>query len=301
MDNQNPIPPPEINFPTHQTRNFLGMASQGKNSWWRYILSFIVIMFAWQIIGSIPYAIVLLGGISDNQLLTYLALSFSFICLLIGIIASVKFIHKRKPLTLITTQNKISLKNVFVSFVVWSMIVTIITIIDALLHPGSYQLTFDWKAWSIFLPVALILTPIQTSAEEILFRGYFLQALGRFTQRKWLLILISGIIFAVPHFLNPEMAQGFALLAFYYFSFGAVLTLISLQSNHLEYALGVHAANNLITVLMANYTDSAIPSPSVFTAYEVDPVFNLLSFIAGSILLWLLLFKIFPKFGWMDD
>ena len=147
----------------------------------------------------------------------------------------------------------------------------------------------------MFLPAAVILTPIQTSAEELLFRGYFLQGLGILTRKKWILIIISGVIFAVPHFLNPEMKQGFLLLALYYFSFGAILAWITLKSNRLEFALGIHAANNLFTVLFANYTDSALPSPSVFTATVLDPVFNLVSFLLGMGALWLLLFKLYPK------
>jgi hypothetical protein len=179
----------------------------------------------------------------------------------------------------------------------WSLIVIVITILDALIHPGSYKLTFEWRAWILFLPAALILTPIQTSGEELLFRGYLLQTLGFLTKKKWILVIISGVIFAVPHFLNPEMKQGFVLLALFYFSFGAILALITLKSNRLEYALGIHAANNLMTVLLANYIDSALPSPSIFTATIPDPVYNLVSFILGMGLLWLLLFKLRPDAG----
>jgi uncharacterized protein len=49
-----------------------------------------------------------------------------------------------------------------------------------------------------------------------------------------------------------------------------------------------------MTVLLANYKDSALPSPSIFTASVVDPVFNLVSFILGAGLLWYLLFKLTP-------
>jgi hypothetical protein len=71
--------------------------------------------------------------------------------------------------------------------------------------------------------------------------------------------------------------------------------MITLKSNRLEYALGVHAANNLMTVLLANYKDSALPSPSIFMARIVDPVFNLISFLLGAGLIYLLLFKILPE------
>ncbi|MRS04469.1 hypothetical protein EG832_14815 [bacterium] len=72
---------------------------------------------------------------------------------------------------------------------------------------------------------------------------------------------------------------------------------MTLKSNRLEFALGIHAANNLITVLFTNYTDSALPSPAIFTATVLDPVFNLVSFLMGMGILWMLLFKGLPKIG----
>ncbi len=285
---------------TQPTTDFLDQVKLGKNSWWRYTLSILFILFIWQVIGAIPYAFIYLLHLTDNQIVTFIALNFSFLCLFGGILLSVRLIHHRRLTSLITGSKKISFKHIFAAGLLWSVIVIFITIIDALIHPGSYQLTLDWKTWLVFLPFAVVLTPIQTTSEELLFRGYFLQGLSYLTKRKWILSIISGVIFAIPHFLNPEMAQGFVLLAAYYFIFGFILTWITLKSNQLEFAIGVHAANNLTTVLFANYTGSALPSPSIFTASIVDPLFNLVSFILGAGILWLLLFKVFPNTGWLD-
>ncbi len=170
-----------------------------------------------------------------------------------------------------------------------------ITLIDAWLHPGSYELTFRLQSWLPFSLLALIFTSIQTSAEEILFRGYFLQGMGRLTRNRWILSILSGIIFAVPHFFNPEMEIDFLLLALFYFSFGFFLGWITLRSQSLELALGVHAANNLFTVIIANYQGSALPSPSIFTAISLDPVFSLVSFLAGAGIFVLVLIFLFPE------
>jgi membrane protease YdiL (CAAX protease family) len=244
--------------------------------------------------GAIPYAVIILLNLSNQPLISFIAINFSFMCLLAGLLFFVRFVHKRNPISLITGEIRVSFKKIWLTAGMWTIIVVITTIVDSLVHPGSYIFTYEWKAWFPFALAAIILTPIQTSAEELLFRGYFLQGLGFLTKRKWILIIISGLIFAVPHFLNPEMKYGFVLMGLFYFSFGAILTMITLKSNRLEYALGVHAANNLMTVLLANYKYSALPSPSIFTASVVDPVFNLVSFILGAGLLWLLLFKISP-------
>jgi uncharacterized protein len=297
MENNNLQTIPDAEMASPQPKGFLSLPSGGMNSWWRYALSIFTILFAWQIIGSIPYAVIIALGLSQNNLPAFIAVNFSFICLVGSILFCVRFIHHRKPVTLITTEPKMSFRRFWIAAGWWSLVVIAITILDALVHPGSYKLTFELKSWIPFLIAAVILTPIQTSGEELLFRGYLLQTLGFLTKKKWILVIISGVIFAVPHFLNPEMKQGFVLLALYYFSFGAILTLITLKSNRLEYAMGIHAANNLLTVLLANYTDSALPSPSIFTATILDPVFNIVSFLLGMGLLWLLLFKLRPGTG----
>jgi uncharacterized protein len=294
MENFDPTIITQTDYKLQESRNFLDLAARGKNSWWRYLLSIFLILFAWQVIGAIPYAILILLQLSSQPLISFIGISFSFICLMASLLFFVRFVHKRNPISLITGEIRVSFKKMWLAAGMWTIIVVITTIVDSLVHPGSYEFTFKWAEWVPFSLAAIILTPIQTSAEELLFRGYFLQGLGLITKRKWVLVIISGLIFAVPHFLNPEMKNGFVLMALFYFSFGAILTMVTLKSNRLEYALGIHAANNLMTVLLANYKDSALPSPSIFTANVVDPVFNLVSFLLGAGLLWYWLFKLNP-------
>jgi uncharacterized protein len=300
MENFDPTIITQSDNKLQESTNYLDLAARGKNSWWRYLLSIFLILFAWQVIGAIPYAILILLQLSSQPLISFIGISFSFICLMASLLFFVRFVHKRNPVSLITGEIRVSFKKIWLAAGMWTIIVVITTIVDSLVHPGSYEFTFKWAEWVPFSLAAIILTPIQTSAEELLFRGYFLQGLGLITKRKWVLVIISGLIFAVPHFLNPEMKYGFVLMALFYFSFGAILTMITLKSNRLEYALGIHAANNLMTVLLANYKDSALPSPSIFMANIVDPVFNLISFLLGAGLIYLLLFKILPEVGVHD-
>lgn len=64
----------------------------------------------------------------------------------------------------------------------------------------------------------------------------------------------------------------------------------------MELALGVHAANNLFIALFANYTITALRSPSLFTIQELDPVYGLISLVVGSILFFIIYFTLLvPK------
>lgn len=252
-----------------------------RHSPWNYGLSILLILTFWQMIGTLPYVFLYLNGLTENVYINYVAISISFVVFLAAIIGCVKYIHHRNWLGLVSPDLRIDYRRLGLSFAIWFGWSAATTLLDALVHPGLYRLTFSWPGTILFGLMALILTPIQTCAEELFFRGYLLQSLQRLTPKRIVLLIISGLIFAVPHFMNAEMQLDFLLLALFYFGFGVFLTYITLQDGRLEAALGIHAANNLFTVLAANYDGSSLPSPSIFTSAGMDPVFNLLILVVG--------------------
>jgi hypothetical protein len=100
----------------------------------------------------------------------------------------------------------------------------------------------------------------------------------------WLLSFLNGVLFFLPHAVNPEMAANSLLIGLGYFAMGFFLALITLRDQSMELALGMHAANNLFAALFANYTVTSLPSPSLFTVQTLDPVYSLVSLIIGLIL-----------------
>jgi uncharacterized protein len=267
---------------------FINQSELGKNQWWRYVVSILIILTSWQIFGSIPYAVLTLAGKTTNVFYNYLGISFSFIVFIVATALVTRAIHQRPAFSLINPAFRMNWKRIWIGFCVWFLLTALSSVVDAVIHPGTYQLAFSWPGWVWFTLIAIPLTSIQTSAEELFFRGYLLQAFSRSIHSRLVLILLSGVVFAVPHFLNPEMGMGFGLLALYYFGFGCFLAWITIKSNSLEYALGIHAANNLFAVSIANYNGSALPSLSIFISTGIDPLFNLISFLAAAALFILL-------------
>ncbi|NJO41747.1 MAG: CPBP family intramembrane metalloprotease, partial [Cyanobacteria bacterium RU_5_0] len=215
--------------------------------------------------------------IQTASIQAFAILNLPFIFLLIGVFLVVQWLHQRPFHTLISADRSIHLRRLMAGFVAWFLLLAIPTAIDYLLFPQNYIFTFDSSQWFVLLPIALILTPLQTSSEEFFFRGYLLQGLGLLTRQPLILILVTNVLFMVLHLANPEVQRGFVWLALYYFSLGAFLTLFTLKDDRLELALGIHAANNLFVVLFFNAKDSALPTPSVWTVNDAgDPRFSLL-------------------------
>lgn len=237
------------------------LARQGKTGWKAYLLSIVTIIFFYLFLGGFFTGFV--SGIINasgrvKYLAEYINLNIADIFLLAGLYISLKHIHKRKFKTLITPYSKVSFGRICYGFSIYFFLILISTVIEYFIHPKDFSFTLDYSLLFKSLSIILVFTLIQTTTEELLFRGYVIQLLGLFLKSNILLAVISGIIFAVPHFLNPEMANGFFIMALNYFAYGFLLAIVTFKSNTLEIAIGVHAANNLFCALIVNYENSVI-------------------------------------------
>jgi uncharacterized protein len=290
------------------SQNYLEIAQQGKNNWWRYLLGIILILCMWQIVGSIV-TVIFITTIFKNRGLpftevirqldtflksasveSFIAINLGFIFFAFGTFLAIKLLHQRKFLSLISAKSKINFQRLFAGFGVWFVMQAILIAIAIISDPKNYKFTFNPVQWFPLLIAALILTPIQTSSEELFFRGYLIQGLSRITKNKYTLIIITGLLFMFPHLLNPEVKRGFVLMALYYFSFGALAAFLTLKDNRLELALGVHAANNLSLVFI-NTEDSVIRTNAIWTVKETgSPGFDLAVFLIQSAIFYYIFF-----------
>jgi uncharacterized protein len=268
---------------TPQTARYLDLALQGRNAWWRYALGVLTIAFFWLVLGYVPYLLLVGAGLSD-QLLEYLAVNFSILMMLAGLVLAVKLIHRRPLISLVTPEARVSWGRMARGALVWTAIGSVIVAIEHVLYPERYYLSFDAGRFFLFVALVLVLTPIQAATEELVFRAYAMQGLARLTRRPVVLAVVSSLIFTAPHMLNPEVHQyGLLLMAANYFAIGMLLATATLRDGRLELAVGVHAVNNVLLALVANYEGSALTTESIFTATELDPVYSLVTLIAGTL------------------
>jgi uncharacterized protein len=270
--------------------NYLQIAQQGKNNWWRYLLGIILILLMWQIVGSLVTVIFAMITLNNRGLAfsevprqietffksasveSFIAINLGFIFFALGIFLAVKLLHKRPIFSLVNAESKINFKRLLAGFGVWFLMQGILIAIALISEPQNFKFTFNPAEWFPLLFAALILTPIQTSSEELFFRGYLIQGLSCLTKNKYLLIIITSFLFMLPHLLNPEVAREPVLMAMYYFSIGAIAAFMTIKDNRLELALGIHAANNLISFLLITTEDSVIHTNAVWTAKETGNV-----------------------------
>ncbi len=276
------------------TQNFLAAANQGKNNWWRYLIGIPLILSFYAILGSIVVLVFVLielkipldGSLPAETIVTkmtdlmktpsiggYLSVNLPFPITLIGLFITIVAIHQRKFSSLIRANSPIQWRRMLLGALVWNLIMWGYAGLGYLLNPSNFVWSYT-SLWWIMLPIALVLTPIQTSCEELFFRGYLMQGMALLMKNRIALIIANGILFMIPHLGNPEMQRG-SLMALGYFTIGAALAAITIRDNGLELAMGIHAANNL-QVLFFSPRDSALPFPSLWRITTPDaPIVDL--------------------------
>ncbi|MBT2655908.1 CPBP family intramembrane metalloprotease [Bacillus sp. ISL-18] len=268
---------------------------KGKNSWKRYLCSLIVIIL-FIVVGALPYAIisewivntdgnphtyydsVLEDYVGINPLLYFALMNSPFLFWILGLYVAIRFIHKRKFTSLITPNRKIDWKRIGFGFITYFVILALTTIIDLLINPGDYSLN-DIKVsdFLILFGLVLVLTPIQTTCEELFFRGYLMQLLGKWVRLPILISLIAGSIFGALHFTNPEMGYSPILVGADYLVTGFIWCYITAKTNSAELSIGAHAANNMLLGWFLTMNDSALGDlPSLFVVTNINPAISLM-------------------------
>lgn len=286
------------------TATYVEAAQQGKNQWWRYLLGLVVILVAWLVVGtaaSVGVAFVL-SGQPDYAALSpvgnFLYIMAGFLFFLAGILIVVARIHRRHPRTLVTARERIDWRRVGQGFVAWFVPVCLIGgLAQYLLYPDSFSFTTDLARVALFVPLALVLTAIQTTTEELFFHGYIVQGASRIWANRAFLALASAVTFTVPHLLNPEAGAGGWLTVFvnYFLAPGLVWAVVSLVDGTTELAIGAHFANNIFAFLVISAAGNAVVAPTLFTVSEFHATFVSLAVLVVIPLFLAIVYGVFKR------
>lgn len=270
------------------TNRFLAQADQGRNEFWRYLVTILAVIFASVGIQLFVAVIAIFTeGTTDLTKfspMTMLLISMvSFPVSLIVLWAGLRGLHKRPPISLINSFGRVRWGRILFSALLWLGLSALSDLVLALINPANYQWTFDLKKSLPYFLFALILIPIQTSTEELVFRGYLTQWVGRYSKAIWLPLIAPSIVFMLLHSFNPEVgAYGILLTMPVYLGIGLLLAWLTLRSEGIELALGLHAANNLYASIAVTFPSSSLPSPAFFTTGEYNPATGLVVFIIAA-------------------
>jgi len=178
---------------------FFKKAKSGNNNILLYITGIVIVYLA-MTIGSLPLYLTLQKAIKQNPELGtddvetfevnpnfdlfgidsnfgFFLLLLSFVFGFFALYFSFSSIHRRPFKTLITPTDKIDFKRILFGFGMWLLIGIVMELISMYLHSDSVSFNFDLKRFFPLLLLSLLILPIQTSLEELIFRSYLLQGI----------------------------------------------------------------------------------------------------------------------------
>jgi membrane protease YdiL (CAAX protease family) len=268
--------------------------------------SFLVFLAA--MVGQIPLSIaVLFSGkmpqnntdlysLFDSNVFLFFAL-LTFVFAFIGLYLVVEKLHLKKFISIITSRERLDWSRIIVSFGIWLIISVILFFSSYFYDSSDIFLQFNLIPFAILSIITLILMPIQTTAEELLFRGYLMQGFYNLSLNKWFPLLMTSLIFGTMHIMNPEVEKIGYLILVYYIGTGLFLGIITLMDEGTELALGFHAANNIIASLLITTDYTVFQTHSIFKDIS-EPSINFEVFFPVLVLFPILLFYFSKKYKW---
>lgn len=236
-------------------------------------------------------------GMNRSMMLALLMGMFVF-TLLFFWFAIKQFQHKTLT-SIITGFEKIRWKRYFFSFSVWGTLLVGFTLVSYFMNPQELELQFDAGKFAVLLLVAVLLVPIQTATEEILFRGYLMQGFALLFKNGIIPLIITSVLFGLMHASNPEAkAHGLLVMMPYYILFGAFLAVITLLDEGAELSMGIHFANNLFSSLLICTKNSVLQTDAIFYTSVEDPGSEFISWLIMAVICFFILYKKYKLSNW---
>lgn len=208
-------------------------------------------------------------------------------------------LHDLPIMSIITSRKKIDLGRVLYGFSTSAVVVLISVMITYFISPENYEFNFRLKEFLILAIIAIFLVPIQTSVEEVVFRGYLMQGFGHWLNSRFMALFLTSTVFGLLHLANPEISKIGNTFILIYIIGSFNLGIMTLMDDGLELALGFHAANNLFIALLVTANWTVFQTDSIFIDIS-EPKLGLIDFISPFIVYPVILIIFSKKYSWTN-
>lgn len=263
------------------------------------ILTFIFSQVAVQLVSLKYFGFSLINppeGASKNLVFALLLIPFAAVFTMLYV--AYPKIHKASIRKIFTSRERLDWRRITFSFGLWFALLGLMLLVDMALG-SKLAVQFDSGAFLVLLLLSFTLLPIQTTVEEVLFRGYLFQQIGKVFPKSWIGILITGTLFGLMHGSNPEIMALGSFFIIYYIVTGIFLGVITQMDDGLELSLGYHAANNIFASIVVTNDWQAFQTDAILVSVTEPPqIVEVL--ITLLIVQPLLLFIYSRKYKWSD-
>lgn len=248
---------------------YVGNAAEGLNSLPRILLASLLVLLFWVVatfvvlIAAAVLAATLDAGPAPagfNDYMVALERSRLWVAALLLSVASLwpalclvlPWVHKRPLAGLYGATRRIDRSHFWRGLVAGAVVAVVSVLLGLLIDPEIAPTGIGWLLWLGALPILAAIIFLQSSAEELLFRGYLMQALADRFRSPLVWLGLPTLLFAAIHW-NPEATvhmnvAGLAAIGVFALS----LALLVWRTGNLGAAFGAHMGNNVVALLFVS-------------------------------------------------
>ena len=225
--------------------------ARAQNQLWRLVLG-VVFVFGTVMLAAAPFARLenVFGGTKATQTLLYL-LFFGFLS--VGLWLVLPILHKRSFRSLFGPPRLAARQ-----FYACTLPLLGLFALSFLLPPWDFsdlEPNAAFGPWLLMLHFGMAAVLIQTSAEEILFRGYILQQIAARFPARTVWMLVPALLFGALHY-TPDLEGSTAwTIPTWAVIFGLATADLTWRSGSLGPAIALHFANNCSALLLISVSD----------------------------------------------
>lgn len=250
---------------------YVDLARNGKNAPWRIVLGIVLIL----LVGIVASVVCFGGGLvilalRDGYPLTHLdtqdirilmedriglfATLLTNASLWVGVWLAMMILHRRSIRDLLGAERKLYWRDFVRAAAVTFIVGLVAGPVGAAIDPTAARTDVSLLEWVAWAPLVLVLCFLQTSAEEVVFRGYLHQTLAARFARPLIWLALPTVLFTLIHWEGDALATMNAALLLIILAMSLSMTALLIASGNLGAAMGMHFGNNISVVLLVSNT-----------------------------------------------
>ena len=224
---------------------FIAQSGSGRNPWWSFVLLLLTslgtVLLMNQLINRLLVPVFKSSGLMEQlgkDAISYVFVGIVFTLLMLVLRYFHPLLHGRAFSTLINVGGKsFRWKLYWKGFLQWGLLLLVMQMLEDFSSFQNFLNSFDVQRFILITAISAAALFFQTFWEELIFRGYLLQNLGRKFVSSWIPNAIIAILFSFAHF---GYGLGSLISSAIYSIFLVILTL---KDDGIERASGIHFVN----------------------------------------------------------
>ena len=194
----------------------------------------------------------ILGGATPFGMYVQL---FTFGLITLSVALVVRLLHRRAMRSLLGPGRPF-LRQFTQGCVMLSLLTVVLFILPPWDMGESYVPNMALGDWLLLLPLSLLAVLVQSSAEEVLFRGYIQQQLAARFRSPLIWMVLPSALFGCLHYMPATAGENAFLVAIWAGIFGLLMADLTARSGTLGPAIALHFINNVSAILIISLPDN---------------------------------------------